>query len=72
MNGKRREMGNLKTNVAFITQDTSLQPFLTVNEAMYFATNLKIGQRLTNTDKWERVSLFYMYIYIRNLITLYI
>lgn len=72
MNGKRREMGNLKTNVAFITQDTSLQPFLTVNEAMYFATNLKIGQRLTNTDKWERVSLFYIYIYIRNLITLYI
>lgn len=72
MNGKRREMGNLKTNVAFITQDTSLQPFLTVNEAMYFATNLKIGQRLTNTDKWERVSLLYMYIYIRNLITLYI
>jgi len=44
-----------KPNVAFIRQDTSLQAFLSVKEAMHFAANLKIGTHMTLSEKKERV-----------------
>lgn len=42
--------------MAFITQDTTLQPFLSVKEAMHFAANLKIGPHMSSTAKRERVN----------------
>lgn len=56
VNGRPRDMKAFKSNVAFITQDTSLQPYLTVKEAMHFAANLKIGTQLKHCSKRERVS----------------
>ncbi|EDW77383.2 uncharacterized protein Dwil_GK18116 [Drosophila willistoni] len=55
INGNRRDLKAFKPNVAFITQDTSLQPFLTVKEAMHFAANLKIGSHMSKSEKRERV-----------------
>lgn len=48
-------MKAFKPNVAFITQDTSLQSFLSVKEAMHFAANLKIGTHMSPAAKKERV-----------------
>ncbi|KAL9923077.1 ATP-binding cassette subfamily G member 4 isoform 1-T2 [Glossina fuscipes fuscipes] len=56
VNGRPRDMKAFKSNVAFITQDTSLQPYLTVKEAMHFAANLKIGTYLKNCSKRERIN----------------
>ncbi|XP_023170515.2 ATP-binding cassette sub-family G member 4 [Drosophila hydei] len=55
INGKRRDLKAFKPNVAFITQDTSLQSFLSVKEAMHFAANLKIGTHMSPAAKKERV-----------------
>ncbi|EDW64893.1 ATP-binding cassette sub-family G member 4 isoform X1 [Drosophila virilis] len=55
INGKRRDLKAFKPNVAFITQDTSLQPYLSVKEAMHFAANLKIGTHMSPAAKRERV-----------------
>ncbi|EDW25468.1 GL26409 [Drosophila persimilis] len=55
VNGNRRDLKAFKPNVAFIRQDTSLQAFLTVKEAMNFAANLKIGTHMTISEKRERV-----------------
>ncbi|KAM8717318.1 hypothetical protein ACLKA7_004079 [Drosophila subpalustris] len=56
INGKRRDLKAFKPNVAYITQDTTLQAFLTVKEAMHFAANLKIGPHMSSTAKRERVN----------------
>lgn len=56
VNGNLRDLKAFKPNVAFITQDTSLQPHLTVKEAMHFSANLKIGAHMTKNEKRERVS----------------
>ncbi|XP_033153719.1 ABC transporter G family member 2 [Drosophila mauritiana] len=55
VNGNRRDLKAFKPNVAFIRQDTSLQAFLSVKEAMHFAANLKIGIHMTHSEKRERV-----------------
>ncbi|KAH8413443.1 hypothetical protein KR009_011337 [Drosophila setifemur] len=55
VNGNRRDLKAFKPNVAFIRQDTSLQAFLSVKEAMHFAANLKIGTHMTLAEKRERV-----------------
>ncbi|KAH8334413.1 hypothetical protein KR059_009954 [Drosophila kikkawai] len=55
INGNRRDLKAFKPNVAFIRQDTSLQAFLSVKEAMHFAANLKIGTHMTHSEKRERV-----------------
>ncbi|XP_022228236.2 ATP-binding cassette sub-family G member 1 [Drosophila obscura] len=55
VNGNRRDLKAFKPNVAFIRQDTSLQAFLSVKEAMHFAANLKIGTHMTLCEKRERV-----------------
>ncbi|XP_034670136.1 ATP-binding cassette sub-family G member 1 [Drosophila subobscura] len=55
INGNRRDLKAFKQNVAFIRQDTSLQAFLSVKEAMHFAANLKIGTHMTDGEKRERV-----------------
>ncbi|XP_030240477.1 ATP-binding cassette sub-family G member 4 [Drosophila navojoa] len=55
INGKPRDLKAFKPNVAFITQDTSLQSFLSVKEAMHFAANLKIGTHMSPAAKKERV-----------------
>ncbi|XP_054741592.1 ATP-binding cassette sub-family G member 4 [Anastrepha obliqua] len=55
INGNLRDVKTFKPNVAFITQDTTLQPFLTVKEAMYFAASLKLGQQVTKSGKREQV-----------------
>uniref|UniRef100_A0A1A9WZY3 ABC transporter domain-containing protein n=1 Tax=Glossina brevipalpis TaxID=37001 RepID=A0A1A9WZY3_9MUSC len=56
VNGRPRIMKEFKPNVVFIAQDTSLQPYLTVKEAMHFAANLKIGKHLNNGSKRERIN----------------
>lgn len=55
INGKPRDLKAFKPNVAYITQDTTLQPFLSVKEAMHFAANLKIGAHMSPAAKRERV-----------------
>ncbi|XP_073827153.1 ATP-binding cassette sub-family G member 1 [Musca autumnalis] len=55
VNDSLRDIKAFKQNVAFITQDTSLQPYLTVNEAMHFSANLKIGAHMSKSAKRERV-----------------
>ncbi|XP_037820739.1 ATP-binding cassette sub-family G member 1 [Lucilia sericata] len=50
-----RDIKTFKPNVAFITQDTSLHPYLTVKEAMHFSANLKIGTHMSKCAKRERV-----------------
>ncbi|XP_065356934.1 ATP-binding cassette sub-family G member 1 [Calliphora vicina] len=50
-----RDIKAFKPNVAFITQDTSLHPYLTVKEAMHFSANLKIGTHMSKCAKRERV-----------------
>ncbi|XP_061389329.1 ATP-binding cassette sub-family G member 1 [Musca vetustissima] len=55
VNDTVRDIKAFKQNVAFITQDTSLQPYLTVNEAMHFSANLKIGAHMSKSAKRERV-----------------
>lgn len=55
VNDNLRDIKAFKPNVAFITQDTSLQPYLTVKEAMHFSANLKIGTHMSKNDKRERV-----------------
>ncbi|XP_067625363.1 ABC transporter G family member 18 [Eurosta solidaginis] len=54
INGNLRDIKAFKPNVAYITQDFTLQQFLTVKEAMQFAANLKIGSEMTNAEKKER------------------
>ncbi|XP_030383367.1 ATP-binding cassette sub-family G member 1 [Scaptodrosophila lebanonensis] len=56
INGSPRDLKAFKPNVAFITQDTTLQLYLSVKEAMHFAANLKIGPHMTPTAKKERVA----------------
>ncbi|XP_017465486.1 PREDICTED: ATP-binding cassette sub-family G member 2-like isoform X3 [Rhagoletis zephyria] len=55
INGNLRDVKTFKPNVAFLSQDTTLQPFLTVKEAMHFAANLKLGPKVTRTEKQEQV-----------------
>ncbi|XP_075151194.1 ATP-binding cassette sub-family G member 1-like [Haematobia irritans] len=55
VNDELRDIKAFKQNVAFITQDTSLQPYLTVKEAMHFSANLKIGAHMSKNAKRERV-----------------
>ncbi|XP_004530367.1 ATP-binding cassette sub-family G member 4 [Ceratitis capitata] len=55
INGNLRDVKTFKPNVAFITQDTTLQPFLTVKEAIHFAANLKIGSQMNTMQRRERV-----------------
>lgn len=45
-----------RRQAAYIMQDDRLQPLLTVNEAMQFSANLKIGQDLSTENKLIRVS----------------
>lgn len=56
INGNLRDVKTFKPNVAFITQDTTLQPFLTVKEAIHFAANLKIGSQMNTMQRRERVN----------------
>ena len=50
-----RQCKNLK--IAYILQDCQLQMHITVWEAMYFSTNLKVGAQLKYAEKKERVSM---------------
>ncbi|XP_055839887.1 ATP-binding cassette subfamily G member 4 isoform X2 [Episyrphus balteatus] len=55
VNGTKRNIDLFRTNLSFIKQDTDLQPFLTVSEAMHFSTNLKTGNSLSTSEKKKRV-----------------
>lgn len=56
VNGSPRELKKFYTQSAYIMQDTELQQFLTVMEAMHFSVNLKVGDQLGRSAKKERVS----------------
>lgn len=55
VNGTKRDVDVFRSNLSFIKQDTDLQPFLTVSEAMHFSANLKIGNNLSSGAKKQRV-----------------
>lgn len=55
VNGTKRDVDIFRTNLSFIKQDTDLQPFLTVSEAMHFSANLKVGNSLSRSEKKQRV-----------------
>ncbi|XP_055917419.1 ATP-binding cassette sub-family G member 1 [Eupeodes corollae] len=55
VNGTKRDVDLFRTSLSFIKQNTDLQPFLTVSEAMHFSANLKIGNNLSASEKKQRV-----------------
>lgn len=55
VNGSPRELKKFYTQSAYIMQDTELQQFLTVMEAMHFSVNLKVGDQLGRSAKKERI-----------------
>lgn len=56
VNSKNRDLGRFRSQAVYIMQDCELQRLLTVNEAMLFSANFKIGGRMTHAEKKERVS----------------
>lgn len=59
VNGNPRDLKQFRYVSSYVMQDSLLHPQLTVNEAMKFSVNLKIGKHVDVNDKQRRVSIFY-------------
>lgn len=56
INGQPRELRQFKKSSCYIMQEDLLQPRLTVLEAMRFAADLKLGNRLTPSEKLSAIT----------------
>lgn len=56
VNGNPRDLKQFRYVSSYVMQDSLLHPQLTVNEAMKFSVNLKIGKHVDVNDKQRRVS----------------
>lgn len=66
VNGSPRNRRQFRHLSSYVMQDSLLHPWLSVEEAMRFAVNLKIGKELNKDDKETRVSLFIFFSYCFN------
>lgn len=55
MNGKERNLSLFRKLSAYIMQDNQLHANLTVEEALYVAANLKLGQNILRSEKMSVV-----------------
>lgn len=55
VNGSVRDQKQFRHMSSYIMQDHLLHPLLTVQEAMKFSVNLKIGKETSNVEKENRV-----------------
>lgn len=55
VNGQFRDQKEFRHMSSYIMQDHHLHPLLTVQEAMKFSVNLKIGNEMTSDEKLKRV-----------------
>lgn len=55
VNGMIRDQKQFRHMSSYIMQDHFLHPLLTVQEAMKFSVNLKIGKEMSNEEKTKRV-----------------
>lgn len=56
VNGSVRDQKQFRHMSSYVMQDSLLHPLLTVQEAMSFSVNLKIGKELSSEAKDKRVS----------------
>jgi ABC-type multidrug transport system ATPase subunit len=56
VNGSVRDPKQFRHVSSYVMQDNLLHPLLTVQEAMSFSVNLKIGKELNADEKEKRVS----------------
>lgn len=56
VNGSLRDQKQFRHMSSYVMQDSLLHPLLTVQEAMRFSVNLKIGKELDADEKEQRVS----------------
>lgn len=63
VNGVVRDQKQFRHMSSYIMQDHLLHPLLTVQEAMKFSVNLKIGKEMSNAEKTKRVRLNYINFY---------
>lgn len=56
VNGNERDAKQFRHVSSYVMQDSLLHPLLTVQEAMRFSVNLKIGKELTRDEKEKQVS----------------
>ncbi|XP_030747242.1 ATP-binding cassette sub-family G member 4-like [Sitophilus oryzae] len=55
INGKQRNVKKFRNLSRYIMQEDVVQPMLTVGEAMMVAANLKLGKRITQTEKEKTI-----------------